>query len=318
MSETQFENDFRPLAEEVIENVKVDGAKTSTNEAEPIIPEAEVYYDPFEDVKSEDDKGTFNPKSSISQNTQNSNNDISSEEKKQGAKLLAETCVIGYCQITSFGFENAAIISEKKLKRLENKGEINLSIPIRESLDSSRTTSVLSVIQKNNQNIKGSFQTDEATKEAAIHLLSLEFEKSGKGLTNMQQLAFLASQDLFKKGYILYEILNQNKEILNNIKEASKHFEEVKNTNSNTQNTTQRPNRSEPEEVSSVNVSENIDKVETDLKDHKNNREETFADITKKAAEREEETMRKKAENKKTRKKREPKSIISIINTKEQ
>jgi hypothetical protein len=162
---------------------------------------------------SDDKKSSFNP----------SMNEVPDAEKKEGAKHLAKLIVDGYDQM--HGFANMGLqFNQRKLRRLESDGEIDLSIPIPDGYGN--TISAGNFIEEFNEQSKDTLTVSPQFKKEVTPILERVLAKRGAGLTDEQMLMYLFGKDIAVKGVMFYQMKGQMSDMIEIIKEQTQAFKQ--------------------------------------------------------------------------------------------
>ncbi len=217
------------------------------------------------------------------------------EEQEEGAEQTAELAIYGYCQLKLL-IPKAVGISEKSLKKLEKKGDIDLSIPVKQSPSNPRPTTILNIVEQFNESIKKPYETADQFKEAVKPLLVSIFKKKGVALSPEHLLGILVIQDVVGTAITTARCMADRRELINDLKEIKEAYS--KNNIPTTQQTASTQsfgtsNRTEPEEER-VRVNPDAEIIGEQVYAEKAKREVTIEEISAKVAERE----AKKAERK--------------------
>lgn len=143
-------------------------------------------------------------------------NDIPDGDKKLGAQHMAKLLVDGYEQLHVFA--NKAIqIPERKIRKLEREGLIDLSVQI--PYEYGKTISAGEFFQEYNEQNKDALTVSREFKKEVTPVLTRVLEKRGAGLTDEQYLGFLVGKDLTVKAVQVAQMLSVQKEMINVIKD---------------------------------------------------------------------------------------------------
>ena len=145
-------------------------------------------------------------------------NQVPDADKKEGAKHLAKLIVDGYEQL--HGFANMGLqFNQRKLRRLESEGEIDLSIPVPDGYGNSVTAG--GFIEEFNEQSKDTLTVSPQFKKEVTPILERVFAKRGAGLTDEQMLMYLFGKDIAVKGVIFYQMKGQMNDMIEIIKEQT-------------------------------------------------------------------------------------------------
>ena len=143
-------------------------------------------------------------------------NDVSDGDKKMGAQHMAKLLVEGYEQLHVFG-NKALQVPEKKIRKLEKEGLIDLSIPI--PYEYGKTITAGEFLQDYNDQNKDALTVSKEFKKEVTPVLTRVLEKRGAGLTDEQYLGFLVGKDLVVKLVIVAQLRSTMNDMINVIKD---------------------------------------------------------------------------------------------------
>ena len=143
-------------------------------------------------------------------------NDVSDGDKKMGAQHMAKLLVEGYEQLHVFG-NKALQVPEKKIRKLEKEGLIDLSIPI--PYEYGKTITAGEFLQDYNEQNKDALTVSKEFKKEVTPVLTRVLEKRGAGLTDEQYLGFLVGKDLVVKLVIVAQLRSTMNDMINVIKD---------------------------------------------------------------------------------------------------
>ena len=143
-------------------------------------------------------------------------NDVSDGDKKTGAQHMAKLLVEGYEQLHVFG-NKALQVPEKKIRKLEKEGLIDLSIPI--PYEYGKTITAGEFLQDYNEQNKDALTVSKEFKKEVTPVLTRVLEKRGAGLTDEQYLGFLVGKDLVVKLVIVAQLRSTMNDMINVIKD---------------------------------------------------------------------------------------------------
>lgn len=121
--------------------------------------------------------------------------DMSDSEKDPSAEQLADTVIYGYCEL-KMAIPQLLAISERRLKKMHEKGEINIYARVQENPYKPDTISLQEFVQRWNKTLLAPFVTKEEWKAAVRPLLIIIFKRNGIGFTPEQQIGLLLIVDL--------------------------------------------------------------------------------------------------------------------------
>jgi len=143
-------------------------------------------------------------------------NDVSDGDKKMGAQHMAKLLVEGYEQLHVFG-NKALQVPERKIRKLEKEGLIDLSIPI--PYEYGKTITAGEFLQDYNEQNKDALTVSREFKKEVTPVLTRVLEKRGAGLTDEQYLGFLVGKDLIVKLVIVAQLRSTMNDMINVIKD---------------------------------------------------------------------------------------------------
>lgn len=147
--------------------------------------------------------------------------DLPKNEKEQNALLAADAIIHGYSEL-KMAIPNALIVSEKKLKKMHNKGEINMFQPIRINKTTLDTIPVAILVQDYNKTVVTPFVTSEEFKNNVRPLLASVLQEEGIALTPKQLLVYYVGMDLATTAKNVISCASDRSELLNQLKENHK------------------------------------------------------------------------------------------------
>ena len=143
-------------------------------------------------------------------------NDIPDGDKKMGAQHMAKLLVDGYEQLHVFG-NKALQVPERKIRKLEKEGLIDLSIPI--PYEYGKTITAGEFLQDFNEQNKDALTVSKEFKKEVTPVLTRVLEKRGAGLTDEQYLGYLVGKDLVVKLVIVAQLRTTMNDMINVIKD---------------------------------------------------------------------------------------------------
>jgi hypothetical protein len=163
----------------------------------------------FEDEAAQSKKEPVNPEMK----------DIPKKETEMAAAQMAKLILQGYEWAHKLGNKGLQI-SDRKIKKLESEGEINLSALITYDYTKSDITAG-EFIKEYNSQVENVLTVSEEFKEEVTPVLIRVLSKRGIGLTDEQYLMYLFGQDLAGKTMIFVQQKQQVNYMIDVIKEAS-------------------------------------------------------------------------------------------------
>jgi hypothetical protein len=143
-------------------------------------------------------------------------NDVNDADKKMGAQHMAKLLVDGYEQLHVFG-NKALQVPERKIRKLEKEGLIDLSIPI--PYEYGKTITAGEFLQDFNEQNKDALTVSKEFKKEVTPVLTRVLEKRGAGLTDEQYLGYLVGKDLIVKLVIVAQLRTTMNDMINVIKD---------------------------------------------------------------------------------------------------
>jgi hypothetical protein len=143
-------------------------------------------------------------------------NDVPDGDKKMGAQHMAKLLVDGYEQLHVFG-NKALQVPERKIRKLEKEGLIDLSIPI--PYEYGKTITAGEFLQDFNEQNKDALTVSKEFKKEVTPVLTRVLEKRGAGLTDEQYLGYLVGKDLVVKLVIVAQLRTTMNDMINVIKD---------------------------------------------------------------------------------------------------
>jgi len=207
-------DDFNPLDEAVSEkeytkhNVTVNPKDFISDIPEPSFMPPPMMGAMNDEEKSKKPQEPFNPKM----------NDMPKKDKHDAAGKVAEMIMSGY----KFGnqmADNSLLFNERKIAKMQQNGEIDLSVEVPISPTSSMSAGEF--IQEFNDQSKGTIAVTKEFEEEVTPVLTRVLEKRGIGMTDEQLLIYLFSKDILVKGFMVVQSLSVKKDMLDMLKEAT-------------------------------------------------------------------------------------------------
>ena len=181
---------------------------------------------------------------------------LSDAEKEASAKQMSEMTIDAYKQLHVFA-NTMLQFPQKKLKKLENEGAIDLSVSI--PYEEGKTITANEFILEFNEQNKEALYVDKDFEKQVKPPLTRVFKKNGIGLSDEQTLIYLFSKDIIMKGVMVAQIQSSINQFIDNLKETTQAYKEgiynpqteqqpKKQPQSNTQTSTQyqSPNYDQP------------------------------------------------------------------------
>lgn len=143
-------------------------------------------------------------------------NNIPDADSKLGAEHMAKLIVDGYDQLHLFANKGLQI-PERKLRKLEAEGEIDLSVEI--PYDFGKTITAGEFIKEFNEQNKDTLTVSKEFKKEVTPVLTRVLQKRGAGVTDEQYLMYLFGKDILVKGVIFSQIKGTANDMINVIKD---------------------------------------------------------------------------------------------------
>lgn len=230
-ADAEFENDFSPLNENVVQRDYTRPNVSGMVDSSPI-EEAVVIPPTFDDLNQSfqtnlngaemeteqqgDGRkvwGTSDEQSSANPYTEN----LDKKDQRKASEALVEAVLDGYTQLNSFA--NKLIqFNPNKIQKLINEGEIdgNLQIPIQ-----GQEIGVLDYINEYNKQTEGVIGVSDEFKDKVRPVMVRVFQKRNIGMTDEQLLAYYFGVDIVQKGAMVYSLRGQNSALLEQLKTMS-------------------------------------------------------------------------------------------------
>lgn len=209
---------FNPLDEAVNEKT-YSRPNVNTSGAEFTRPIEEPRYapPPMEKKKLYEDDPKKNQREPINPELR----DLPKKDKEMAASQMAKMIIQGYSWMHDLA-NNGLIISEKKLAKLQDEGEINLSVMI--DYEYGKKIRAGEFFQEWNSQISrdgGVLQVSNEFKEEVTPVLERVLAKRGVGMTDEQLLMFMFGKDIAAKGLIFFQMKTQMNYMIQSIKNAT-------------------------------------------------------------------------------------------------
>lgn len=144
--------------------------------------------------------------------------ELPEDVQQDSAALTAQAIVHGYCQ-SKMLIPWAITIGDKKLKKLDADGVIDMYAPVRRSRVDPTTLTVLDFVHEFNETITKPFETSQEFKETVTPILTSILKKKGIALTPEQTLMFYVAQDLMETAKNAIVAMGDRRELLDTLKE---------------------------------------------------------------------------------------------------
>jgi len=140
------------------------------------------------------------------------------KEAQMAASFMAKVCLDGYAWIHTMA-NKSLLISEKKITKLQEEGEINLNSLI--PYDYGKEIRVGEFIKEYNSQMESVLVVSDEFREEVTPVLERVLAKRGVALTDDQQLIFLFGKDLATKVIVWGQQKNQLGMLINAMKESA-------------------------------------------------------------------------------------------------
>jgi hypothetical protein len=209
---------FNPLDEAVNEKT-YSRPNVNTSDADFTRPIEEPRYapPPMEKKKLYDD----DPKKKEREPINPELRDLPKKDKEMAASQMAKMIIQGYSWMHDLA-NKGLMISEKKLAKLQDEGEINLSVMI--DYEYGKKIRAGEFFQEWNGQITsngGVLQVSDEFKEEVTPVLERVLAKRGVGMTDEQLLMFMFGKDIAAKGLIFFQMKQQMNFMIQSIKNAT-------------------------------------------------------------------------------------------------
>jgi hypothetical protein len=226
--EAKQDGNFNPFLDSVNEkpysqvNVNASANQMNNGIGEPIYEPQSIdsNYNPYNDL-NDDNNEAGNKQSNPSLNPAIS--PLSDAEREQSAKQMTEMTIDAYKQLHVFA-NSMLQFPQKKLKKLESEGSIDLAIPI--PYEEGKTISANEFIAEFNEQNKDALYVDKDFEKQVKPPLVRVFKKNGVGLSDEQTLIYLFSKDIIMKGVMVAQIQSSINQFIDNLKETTQAFKD--------------------------------------------------------------------------------------------
>lgn len=259
-----MDKNYNPLAQPVIDreytkiNVDVDATQpldVPTFEA----PSMDAFDNIMEDAGKQPQ-----PKKEQSYGQPNYN-EMSSKEKKEGAKQLTEVILSGYGKLCS-GLGSLGRFSDTRLEREFAEGSIDPMIPI--PIDANGTTvSIKDYAKEFNKSSKEAFEVSEDFKENVRPPLIRVLEKKGFGMTDEQLLIYYFGTDIAEKGYNAFQLRKNVENVMEHLRAQTDVMRNQVTSRPQPEPTKPSPSQERPVEPAPKSEKEYTEPQETSIED---------------------------------------------------
>lgn len=148
--------------------------------------------------------------------------DLPDSEKKEGAKYVAKMVMDIYEQIHVW-VNTTLPINQKKLRKLQAEGQIDLSMPVADA--SGGTVSAGNLIDEFNNEVKDALTVDPKWRKETMPILEEVLSKRGAAMTAEQMLLFQFGKDIGIKTIQTIGIKKQQEEIIQLLVDLKERYE---------------------------------------------------------------------------------------------
>jgi len=153
-------------------------------------------------------------------------NDLPNKDKAMSSEMMATMILDGYSQIFNI-IEKTLKISDKKLRKLELDGEVDLNIVV--PFPNGVQVTMKEFVEEFNQQTVGTLEVTEDFKKEVKPVLIRVLQKKGIGLTDEQMLIYLFSKDIITKGVQIYALKSSVNEMIEMMKEQTLEYKRYNN-----------------------------------------------------------------------------------------
>lgn len=221
---TEVKKSFDPLnTEPITENLRKDQFAPPPPQGESIpfepIPEPNQQQRP--NANSSYFGGSAHPPkgATIQQEPINPDFQEMPDAEKEAAAEQAAEMILGLYGGIKASAPKLIIITERKLKKMEQDGLINLSLPMQRSPNDPTRVTIVDIVKNFNASVSDGYTVTEEFKAQVRPALIRVLKKKGIGLTDEQFLLFAFGQDLVQTGFHLIAGIRQRNEVLNQLKD---------------------------------------------------------------------------------------------------
>lgn len=227
--ETGFTTSFSPLEENVVQrdytrpNVKIEDV-TPIEEPTFSMPSFEELDSNFRQQLGEEDPsgsadprqvwGADEPAGSANPYTEN----LDKKEQKMASQAMVDAILDGYAGLKNYS-NRFVKIPTARLEKMIRNGEIDPNIMI--PLGDNQSVPLMRYVEMYNAETEGTISMSEEFKEKVSPVLLRVLMKRNIGMTDEQLLAYYFGTDLVMTGMQVYGLMNQNKALLNQLKDMT-------------------------------------------------------------------------------------------------
>jgi len=145
-------------------------------------------------------------------------NDMPEDEKDEAAEQAAEMVLALYGSLKAAS-PKLITISERKLKKMEEDGLINLTLPLQKSPTDTTRVTIIDIVKNFNASVSEGYVVTNEFKESVRPVLVRVLKKKGVKISDEQYLLFAFGQDLVQTGFHLIAGMRQRNEVLTQLKD---------------------------------------------------------------------------------------------------
>jgi len=229
--EISQEGNFNPFLDKVNEkpysqvNVNTTPNQMKFGINEPIYEPQSIDsdYNPYADLNDDSSNNANSGGQPSGSNLNPALSPLSDAEKEASAKQMSEMTIDAYKQMHVFA-NTMLQFPQKKLKKLESEGAIDLSVPI--PYEQGKTITANEFISEFNEQNKDALYVDKEFEKQVKPPLTRVFKKNGVGLSDEQTLIYLFSKDIIMKGVMVAQIQSSINQFIDNLKETTQAYKE--------------------------------------------------------------------------------------------
>ena len=147
--------------------------------------------------------------------------ELPSKEKELAAKKAAQMTVMGY-KVIHKAANWSVSIGEKRLKKLDKKGVIDLKIPI--PLSPTQAVPMIAYVAEYNKEVSNTFTVSKEFEEEVTPILERIYQKRGIGATDEEMLMGIVAIDLLAKGTQWVQLMGYRKSMIEQLKEVTEAY----------------------------------------------------------------------------------------------
>lgn len=158
--------------------------------------------------------------------------DLPPNAKNSGTELVVNQILKGWKFLKSEGGKLLAVIPEKKLDKLQKRGEIDLAMPLK--VEGGQIATAGEIIESHNDEAIRVIEENSLSPEFVDEIKPLlieELNKKGIALTNVQQIMIIAGLDLVSFGRVIKPLFESRLELIAAFKDATQEYKNYNSTN---------------------------------------------------------------------------------------